>query len=135
MFPQAQLVFLMGSDAVLTLPTWRHAGRLMEQAEFVVGLRTAQQQKAVVEKKEETTAATIGGKKKKLSFNEKREFEQIEKEIPKLEKEKEEITAQMSNPSLPYDDLQKLSNRITEITNLLEEKEMRWLELSELAGD
>lgn len=49
MFPQAQLVFLMGSDAVLTLPTWRHAGRLMEQAEFVVGLRTAQQQKAVVQ--------------------------------------------------------------------------------------
>lgn len=69
--------------------------------------------------------------KKKLSFNEKREFEQLEKDMPALEKEKAEITEKMGTVGLPYDELQKLSNRITEITQLLEEKELRWLELSE----
>ena len=69
--------------------------------------------------------------KKKLSFNEKREFEQLEKDMPALEKEKEEITQKMSDAALPYEKLQKLSNRMIEITQLLEEKEMRWLELSE----
>ena len=69
--------------------------------------------------------------KKKLSFNEKREFETLEKELPALEKEKAEITEKMSQPGLAYDELQKLSDRITEITQLLEEKELRWLELSE----
>lgn len=69
--------------------------------------------------------------KKKLSFNEKREFEQLEKELPALEKEKAEITEKMSQPALAYEELEKLSKRITEITQLLEEKELRWLELSE----
>ncbi len=71
--------------------------------------------------------------KKKLSFNEKREFTKLEKDIPALEQEKEDITAKMSAPGIPYEEIQSLSNRMTEITNLLEEKEMRWLELSEFA--
>jgi ABC transport system ATP-binding/permease protein len=70
-------------------------------------------------------------KVKKLSYKEQREFEMLEKEIPALEKEKGEITEKMSKPGLSYDELQKLSARITEVTNLLEEKELRWLELSE----
>lgn len=69
--------------------------------------------------------------KKKFSYNEKREFEQLGKDMPALEKEKAEITEKMSAPGLSYDELQKLSGRITEVTNLLEEKELRWLELSE----
>lgn len=79
----------------------------------------------------ETAATTKPAAKRKLSFKEQRELEQIEKEMPQLEKEKEEITQKMSDASLPYDQLQQLSNRMIEITNLLEEKEMRWLELSE----
>lgn len=81
-----------------------------------------------------STAEAPTGKpkdKKKLSFNEKREFEQLEKELPALEKEKAEITEKMSTGTLPYEELQKLTNRITEVTQLLEEKELRWLELSE----
>jgi ATP-binding cassette subfamily F protein uup len=72
-------------------------------------------------------------KGKKLSYKEQREFEQLEKEIPAIEQEKAEITGKMSQPGLSYDELQKLSARITEVTQLLEEKEMRWLELSEFA--
>jgi len=81
----------------------------------------------------ETVKPTPAKDKKKLSFNEKREFAQLEKDIPALEQEKEDITAKMSAPGIPYEEIQTLSNRMTEITNLLEEKEMRWLELSEYA--
>lgn len=70
-------------------------------------------------------------KAKKLSFKEQREFEQLEKDIPALEQEKVSIAEKMSSGSLPYEELQALTNRITEVTELLEEKEMRWLELSE----
>jgi ATP-binding cassette subfamily F protein uup len=69
--------------------------------------------------------------KRKLSFNEKREFEQIEIEMPKLESEKKSLENKMSEPNLSFDDLQNASNRIGEIIALLEEKELRWLELSE----
>lgn len=87
---------------------------------------------------EQTTQTTITDaiktkEKKKLSFNEKREFEQLENDIPALEKEKADITEKMSAGGIAYEELDKLSKRITEVTQLLEEKEMRWLELSELA--
>ena len=70
--------------------------------------------------------------KRKLSFKEKREFEQIEKDMPTLEAEKNQIADKMANPAINYDEIQKLSFRITQITTKLEEMEMRWLELSEL---
>lgn len=71
--------------------------------------------------------------KRKLSFKEKREFELLEKEISALTREKETITLKLSSP-IPFDELQQLSNRIGEITQLLDEKELRWLELSELVS-
>lgn len=71
---------------------------------------------------------------RKLSFKEKREFEEIEKEIPQLEIEKKILEEKMSAGNLPFDQLQQSSNRVSEIIQLLEEKEMRWLELSEKAN-
>jgi ATP-binding cassette subfamily F protein uup len=70
--------------------------------------------------------------KKKLSYKEQREFEQIEKDLPLLENEKEEIAAKMSIGALSYNELQLLNARMIELTRLLEEKELRWLELSEM---
>lgn len=69
---------------------------------------------------------------RRMSFKEKREFETLEKEIADLSKEKETITARLNDSSAPYEELQQLSVRIGEVTGLLDEKEMRWLELSEL---
>lgn len=69
--------------------------------------------------------------KKKLSFNEKREFEQIEADLPKLEQEKAEIEAEMSTGTLTADELLSKSNRISELIDEIDEKTMRWLELSE----
>ena len=72
--------------------------------------------------------------KKKLSYKEQREFDILEKEIKDLEAEKNSIHEQMSSPELPYEKLQQLSKRISEITELIDAKEFRWLELSEAVG-
>jgi len=68
---------------------------------------------------------------KKLSFKEKRELELLEKEMPQLEAEKRNLEEEMSTGLLNFEALQKNGARIAEIVTLLEEKEMRWLELSE----
>lgn len=72
-------------------------------------------------------------KERKLTFNEKKELEQLEKEIELLETEKLEISNELNSGTLDNNQLHEKSNRFGQITDLLEEKEMRWLELSELA--
>lgn len=73
-------------------------------------------------------------KKRRLSFKEKREFDLLEKEIAKLTEEKAYVTEKLNNSSTPFDELQQLALRIGEITNQLDEKELRWLELSEISA-
>ena len=72
-------------------------------------------------------------KKPKLSFKEKMEFEALEKELPQLEAEKAEIEQLMSSGTLSNDDLVAKGNRMQELIDMIDEKEMRWLELSEKA--
>lgn len=67
---------------------------------------------------------------KKLTFKEKFELETIEKEMPELNKEKQLLEDKMSS-NLSYEELQQAAARISTIIQLLDEKEMRWLELSE----
>ncbi len=75
--------------------------------------------------------ATLPGEKKKMSFKEKREFEELEKEIAVLTEEKQAVTEKLNSGAIPFEELQQLSNRIGQVTQLLDEKELRWLELSE----
>jgi ATP-binding cassette subfamily F protein uup len=77
---------------------------------------------------------SAGVKTKQLSYKEKREFEQLEKEIPELTREKELLTQSLNSGNLLFDKLVEASNRINEINSLIDKKELRWLELSELAG-
>ncbi|MTK53695.1 ABC-F family ATP-binding cassette domain-containing protein [Paludibacter sp.] len=72
-------------------------------------------------------------KPQKLSYKEQKEFEALEVEIEALESEKTQIENQLSTESLDTDQIINFSNRISEIISLLDEKTMRWLELSELA--
>ncbi len=67
----------------------------------------------------------------RLTFNEKRELELLEKDISELENEKNNLENLMSSGSSDHEEIQKISIRYNEIKELLEEKEMRWLELSE----
>ena len=69
----------------------------------------------------------------KLSFKEKQEFESLEKELPQLEAEKAEIEQQMSSGALSNEELVAKGHRMQELIDLIDEKEMRWLELSEKA--
>ena len=71
--------------------------------------------------------------KKKLGFKEKKEFDELEKEIAQLEKEKKVLEEDFNSGSLASEELHKKSIRHGEITSRLEEKELRWLELGELA--
>lgn len=71
-------------------------------------------------------------KPRKLSFNEKREMEQLEKLIPELEAEKAVLEAQMSSGTLPIDELTAKSVRISELIDQIDTATMRWLELSEI---
>jgi ATP-binding cassette subfamily F protein uup len=71
--------------------------------------------------------------KKKMSFKEKHEFEKLEKEMPALEKEKDKLTVSLSDQSLNYDQITALADSLTKVTQSLEEMELRWLELSEMA--
>ncbi len=67
---------------------------------------------------------------KKLSFKEKSELEKLDKEIPALQKEKETLELNLSE-NIAYEEIQKIGVRVNEIIAALDEKEMRWLELSE----
>jgi ATP-binding cassette subfamily F protein uup len=87
------------------------------------------QQPATGYEKQETTAVIA---KKKMNFKEKREFELLEKEMPALEEEKKIITGKMSQGNLSFEALSKLSDQMIAITRSLEQKELRWLELSEM---
>ena len=71
--------------------------------------------------------------KKKLSFKERKEFEALEIEIPQLEVEKAELETAMSSGTLSNDELLAKSERIAKVMEEIDEKTMRWLELSELA--
>ena len=85
-----------------------------------------------VEIKEPVLQKTISKtENRKLSFKEKHEFENIEKEMPQFQKEKITLEEKMNTGKLSYDELQKAAARVSEIITLLDEKEMRWLELSE----
>ena len=70
---------------------------------------------------------------KKLSFKEKREFEQLEIDLEQLNQEKEDLEQAMSSGTLSNDDLMEKSSRIQTVIDLIDEKEFRWLELSEKA--
>lgn len=70
--------------------------------------------------------------KTKLSFKDKYEFEQLEKEIPALESEKSKLEVVLQSADVPFEELQKASERIGKLVEELEAKELRWLELDEL---
>jgi ABC transport system ATP-binding/permease protein len=69
--------------------------------------------------------------KRKLSFNEKKEYEQLEAEIEKLEKQKELLILKLNGGSSEHEELLKWAQEIEKITHLIEEKSNRWLELAE----
>ena len=79
-------------------------------------------------------ARTRQDEKRRMSFKERREFEQLEKEIAELEAEKKAIEDALCSGTLSVDELTEKSRRLPQLTDLIDEKMMRWLELSEIEG-
>jgi ATP-binding cassette subfamily F protein uup len=85
-----------------------------------------------IDQPKSTNGQTAVAEKRKLNYKEKREMETLQQEIATLEKEKITVTENLNSGSLDFKELQALSLRINEISALLGEKELRWLELSEI---
>lgn len=93
--------------------------------------RFAQEEKQVKESSEKEKKVQKTTEKTKLTYKERLEFEGLESEIEKLEQEKESLNESLSSGTLSPDELISVSNRIGEVINLIDEKTLRWLELSE----
>ncbi len=91
-----------------------------------------EKQQTVKPKEEKVQTSSVKEEKKKLSFKEKREFEELDVLIPKLESEKSQIEAELSSGTLSTEELLAKSNRISDLIEEIDEKTMRWMELSEL---
>lgn len=86
----------------------------------------------IEEKKPEALKqAHAQNQKRKLTYKEQREFEMLEKELAELEREKKDISEKLGSGDVSFQDLQKLSERISALSGLIDQKELRWLELSE----
>ena len=81
-------------------------------------------------KQEQTERIKTVREKKKRTFNEEREYQQLAVDIAALEAEKEQLHQELSSIT-DYQKLQELGNRLQEVKDLLDEKELRWLELDE----
>ena len=116
-------------------------GSYSEYREFIKEYEAGQrsiaraEEKAAKEKAAKEAARTSGAeppaKKKKLSYKEQKELEQLEKDLEALAAEKADLEAKLSSGTMPFDQLQATSERIGQIMELTDEKELRWLELSE----
>jgi ATP-binding cassette subfamily F protein uup len=72
-----------------------------------------------------------GEQKRKLTFKEKQEFAQLEQDIERLEAEKAQIESALSSGTISVEQITEMSKRLPRLTEELDEKSMRWLELSE----
>lgn len=104
---------------------WRAEKRSREKAEKA---EKAEKQPDAVKARPEAE------RKRRLSFKEKREMDQLEADMKALGEEKTALEEAMNSGGLAYDKLEEASLRYAEVKHLLDEKELRWLELSEIAG-
>lgn len=89
------------------------------------------EQQAQKEQPAAQSSASAAPKRKRLSYKEQRELEEVTKAIEVLESEKAELERGLSSGTLQGDELRRASERIGEVISLLDEKEMRWLELND----
>lgn len=95
-------------------------------------LAKAEHEKEAAKPKEEKTQRVRLNDKRRMTFKERKEFEQLEKEIAALEEEKKQIEEALCSGTLSVDELTEKSKRLPLLNDELDEKTMRWLELSEI---
>ena len=111
-------------------------GQYSEYREYIKEQETEEARiaKIAAEKaqKNKPQSAPTTPSRKKLSYKEQRELEELEKLLPQLEQEKSDLEAQLSSGALSHEALAANAARIGELIEEIAEKEMRWLELSEI---
>ncbi len=105
-------------------------GSYTQYNDYVNAKNRKEKQEAV---KKEKPKPKIKPTQKKLTYKEQKELEKLDAEIPKLEEEKAKIESEMSSGLLEQEELFEKSNRIAEIIAIIDEKTLRWMELSEMA--
>ncbi len=70
--------------------------------------------------------------RKKLSFNDQFEYNNLEKKLSELEKEKKELESLIQNPDIELSEMMEKSERLGIVINLIDKKEIRWMELDEM---
>lgn len=98
-----------------------------------IDAKQKEERKEKTAQKPQDTRPVKQREKVKRTFKEQREYEQLSEEIAALETEKQNIEETLNTES-EYQKLQQMGNRLQEIKNLLDEKELRWLELDEIGG-
>ena len=106
-------------------------GNYSQYHDYLENKNKEEKREQAVQKQETRTEKPVTERKKKRSYKEQQEYEQLTKDIAALEIEKENLTVKMEQ-QLDYQELEKIGNRIREITDLIDEKELRWLELDEI---
>ena len=107
-------------------------GNYSQYKEYLDAKTKEERKERSVQKKEETRPVKQREKVKR-SFKEQREYETLTQEMADLETEKQFLTEAL-NSETDYQKLQQMGNRLQEIKDLLDEKELRWLELDEIGG-
>lgn len=97
-------------------------------------LAKANHEKALQKPKEEKTQRVRLNEKRRMTYKERKEFEQMEQDIARLEEEKKCIEESLCSGELSVDELTEKSKRLPLLEAELDEKTMRWLELSEIEG-
>jgi ATP-binding cassette subfamily F protein uup len=114
---------------------WREL-KAAEQREAAAAAATTSSRTSNVKAAAGAPAAAVKPKTEKplkMTFNERREFEALEQRLPELEAEKKALEESMSSGTLTSQELMEQGQRMMALIAELEEKEMRWLELSEKA--
>ena len=123
------LLVFKGNGVIKDFP-----GNYTQYREFVSAYGNTDTRSDSNTKKENAPASqpTKSESRKKMTYKEKREFEQLEKDIEALEAEKKRIEESLSSGKLSVDDITAMSIRLPLLNDELDEKTMRWLELSEI---
>ena len=121
----ADTLFIMEEDGSIS----GFVGKCSEYIEVRQEMLQEEKRNKSAEKENSKPSAPDSGKKQKLSFKEQKEFEELDREIPLLEKEEKELEPLMSSPDFSV--VSKASQRYNEIVKLLEQKYPRWEELAE----
>ena len=128
------LLVFQGDGRVKDFPgnytQYREWERLRPMEESAKPSRTAKEAK---DSKDSRGSRAADSAKRRLTFNEKREFQQLTADLEALEREKSAIVEALSGGEISVEEITEKSKRLPLLQAELDEKEMRWLELSELA--